>query len=145
MARFHLVMVHARTKLQMIAIEPRGQGAFDAKANVIRTKFGPETMRSSAFFVPARPAGAPIRPTPPRGTGHAVPGAPGHLGVVEDAHLRHVRPLVHEGVHGAAEAVQLPIGSVAREFLAKRDHRFRRRHGIGPAVEGDDLGPDRSD
>jgi hypothetical protein len=43
MARFHLVTVHARSKLQMIAIEPRGQGLFDARANIIRTRFGPET------------------------------------------------------------------------------------------------------
>ncbi len=43
MARFHLVMVHARTKLHMVAIERRGESAFDAKANVIWPRFGPST------------------------------------------------------------------------------------------------------
>ncbi len=43
MARFHLVLVHARSKLHMVAIEPKGQGVFDAKANVIWPRFGPGT------------------------------------------------------------------------------------------------------
>jgi hypothetical protein len=43
MARFHLVLVHARTKLHMVAIERRGDGAFDARANVIWPRFGPST------------------------------------------------------------------------------------------------------
>ncbi len=44
MARFHLVLVHARSKMHMVAIEPKGQGAvFDAKANVIWPRFGPST------------------------------------------------------------------------------------------------------
>lgn len=43
MARFHLVLVHARSKLHMVAIEPKGQGAFDARANVIWPRFGPST------------------------------------------------------------------------------------------------------
>jgi hypothetical protein len=43
MARFHLVLVHAPSKLRMVAIEPRGDEAFDAKANVIWPKFGPTT------------------------------------------------------------------------------------------------------
>ena len=47
MARFHLVLVHARTKLHMVAIEPKGAVAFDAKANVIWPRFGPDT---EAFY-----------------------------------------------------------------------------------------------
>jgi hypothetical protein len=43
MARFHLVLVHPRSKLHMVAIEPKGQGTFDAKANVIWPRFGPGT------------------------------------------------------------------------------------------------------
>lgn len=44
MGRFHLVVVHAPSKLRMVAIEPRGQEeGFDAKANVIWPKFGPST------------------------------------------------------------------------------------------------------
>jgi len=44
MARFHLVLVHKRSNLHMVAIEPKGQGsAFDAKANVIWPRFGPGT------------------------------------------------------------------------------------------------------
>ncbi len=43
MARFHLVLVHARSKLHMVAIETKGQGVFDAKANVIWPRFGPGT------------------------------------------------------------------------------------------------------
>jgi hypothetical protein len=43
MARIHLVLVHARTKLHMVAIERRGEAAFDAKANVIWPRFGPST------------------------------------------------------------------------------------------------------
>ena len=43
MARFHLVLVHARSKLHMVAIEPKGQGTFDPKANVIWPRFGPGT------------------------------------------------------------------------------------------------------
>ena len=43
MGRFHLVMVHAPSKTRMVAIEPRGEEAFDAKANVIWPKFGPST------------------------------------------------------------------------------------------------------
>jgi hypothetical protein len=44
MGRFHLVMVHAPSKLRKVAIEPRGQEeGFDAKANVIWPKFGPST------------------------------------------------------------------------------------------------------
>jgi len=43
MARFHLILVHAPSKLRMVAIEPRGQDEFDARANVIWPKFGPST------------------------------------------------------------------------------------------------------
>ncbi|MDB5479711.1 MAG: hypothetical protein JWO83_764, partial [Caulobacteraceae bacterium] len=43
MARFHLVVVHAPSKLRMVAIEPPDHEAFDAKANVIWPKFGPST------------------------------------------------------------------------------------------------------
>ena len=43
MARFHLVLVHARSKLHMVAIEPKAQGMFNAKANVIWPRFGPGT------------------------------------------------------------------------------------------------------
>jgi hypothetical protein len=43
MARFHLVMVHARTKLHMVAIERTGEAGFDARANVIWPRFGPDT------------------------------------------------------------------------------------------------------
>jgi hypothetical protein len=43
MARFHLVLVHARSRLHMVAIEPRGATDFDAKANVIWPRFGPGT------------------------------------------------------------------------------------------------------
>jgi hypothetical protein len=42
MGRFHLVMVHAPSKTQRVAIEPRGEAAtFDARANVISPRFGP--------------------------------------------------------------------------------------------------------
>lgn len=43
MARFHLVLVHRRSKLHMVAIEPKGDAAFNAKANVIWPRFGPNT------------------------------------------------------------------------------------------------------
>jgi len=43
MARFHLVMVHARSRLHMVAIEPNGATDFDAKANIIWPRFGPGT------------------------------------------------------------------------------------------------------
>jgi hypothetical protein len=41
MARFHLVVVHARTKLHMVAIERQGESDFDPRANVIWPRFGP--------------------------------------------------------------------------------------------------------
>ena len=41
MAHLHVVLVHARTKLHMVAIERRGEAAFDPKANVIWPRFGP--------------------------------------------------------------------------------------------------------
>jgi hypothetical protein len=43
MARFHLVLVHKRSKLHMVAIELKSDAAFDAKANVIWPRFGPNT------------------------------------------------------------------------------------------------------
>jgi hypothetical protein len=43
MARFHLVLVHARSKLHMVAIERWGEASFDPKANIIWPKFGPGT------------------------------------------------------------------------------------------------------
>ena len=43
MARFHLVLVHKRSKLHMVAIEMKGDTDFDAKANVIWPRFGPNT------------------------------------------------------------------------------------------------------
>lgn len=44
MGRFHLVTVHAPSKLRKVAIELRGQEeGFDARANVIWPKFGPST------------------------------------------------------------------------------------------------------
>jgi hypothetical protein len=43
MARFHLVAAHPRSDSKFVAIEPKGAAAFDAKANLIKTKFGPET------------------------------------------------------------------------------------------------------
>ena len=43
MARFHLVLVHKRSKLHMVAIEMKGDTGFDAKANVIWPRFGPNT------------------------------------------------------------------------------------------------------
>jgi len=44
MGRFHLVLVHRRSGLHMVAIEPKGRGGdFDAKANVIWPRFGPGT------------------------------------------------------------------------------------------------------
>ena len=43
MARFHLVLVHKRSKLHMVAIELKGDPAFDPKANVIWPRFGPGT------------------------------------------------------------------------------------------------------
>jgi hypothetical protein len=43
MARFHLVLVHGRTKLHMGAIARRGERAFDPRANVIWPRFGPAT------------------------------------------------------------------------------------------------------
>jgi hypothetical protein len=43
MARFHLVLVHARSKLRMVAIERFGEEGFEAKANVIWPRFGPST------------------------------------------------------------------------------------------------------
>ena len=41
MARFHVVLVHARSKLHMVAIERKGDTGFDARANVIWPRFGP--------------------------------------------------------------------------------------------------------
>jgi hypothetical protein len=43
MGRFHLVVVHKPSKLRMVAIEPPGEAAFDARANVIWPRFGPST------------------------------------------------------------------------------------------------------
>ena len=43
MARFHLVLVHKRSKLHMVAIELKGDVGFDPKANVIWPRFGPST------------------------------------------------------------------------------------------------------
>jgi hypothetical protein len=50
MARFHLVLVHARAKVQMIAIERKGDVDFDARANVIWPRFGPETKELLALL-----------------------------------------------------------------------------------------------
>jgi hypothetical protein len=43
MARFHLVLVHERSKLHLVAIERTSDTAFEARANVIWPRFGPST------------------------------------------------------------------------------------------------------
>ena len=54
MARFHLVLVHARSNLHAVAIEPKGERDFDAKANVIWPKFGPSTSDLIKLFQAGR-------------------------------------------------------------------------------------------
>jgi len=50
MGRFHLVLVHARSNLHAVAIEPKGQRDFDAKANIIWPRFGPSTSDLIKLF-----------------------------------------------------------------------------------------------
>lgn len=50
MNRFHLVLVHKRTNLHRIAIEPYGALKFDARANLIWPRFGPDTAEFLALL-----------------------------------------------------------------------------------------------
>jgi hypothetical protein len=43
MARLHIVKMHARSGLQLVAIERQGEIDFDARASVIWPRFGPST------------------------------------------------------------------------------------------------------
>jgi hypothetical protein len=53
-ARFHKVLVHARAQVYMVAIERKGEVAFDARANAIIAKFGPPADELLRLLVAAK-------------------------------------------------------------------------------------------